>query len=165
MNRLPALRPVAHDGHPDATTIKRELISQAERICRHLLPAGKQDGREWQCGNLRGDPGQSLSVNLATGIWHDFATGEGGSNLLELWRQVRGIQFAAALHEAAAFVSQAAPEPEHFQKGDEAARKRSNWPNFEAGSRGDRLNVANLRGIAPEGIELASERGLLWFAD
>jgi hypothetical protein len=43
-------------------------------------------------GNLRGDPGQSLSINLITGIWSDFSTGEKGSNLLELWRQVRGLR-------------------------------------------------------------------------
>lgn len=59
----------------------------------------------------------------------------------------------------------ALPSQEPARKEDDAARKRSQWPAFETGSRRDCLTVANLRGIAIEGIELASERGLLRFAD
>jgi hypothetical protein len=147
----------------DADMVKRALVDRAEPVCRHLLPAGKRDGNEWHCGNLRGESGQSLKINLAEGIWRDFATGECGSNLLELWRQVRGVDFAAALREAATFTGQAIPEP--VRKDDDAARKRASWPAFATGSRRDLFAVANLRGIAPEGIVLASERGHLRFAD
>jgi hypothetical protein len=59
----------------------------------------------------------------------------------------------------------ALPSPEPARKDDDAARKRASWPAFETGSRCDFLTVSNLRGIAIEGIELASERGLLCFAD
>ena len=103
-------------------------------------------------------------MNLAEGIWRDFATGESGSNLLELWRQVRGVDFATALREAAAFTGQVIPEPAR-KDDDDATRKRASWPAFVIGSRRDRIHVANIRGIAPEGIELASERGHLFFAD
>jgi len=143
----------------DADMVKRALLDRAEPVCRHLLPAGKRDGNEWHCGNLRGESGQSLKINLAEGIWRDFATGESGSNLLELWRQVRGVDFAAALREASAFTGQAMPEP--ARKDDDAARKRANWPAFSQLSRRQKLTLASLRGIAPEGIELASERGLV----
>ena len=148
----------------DADIVKRSLLGCAESVCRRLLPAGKPEGKEWRCGNLRGEPGHSLSVNLDTGVFEDFATGEKGGNLLELWRQVRGVDFATALREAAAFTGQAMPEPAR-KDDDDAARKRSQWPAFEKGSRRDRLAVASLRGIAPEGVELASERGHLLFAD
>ena len=147
----------------NAETLKRDLLYRSESICRHLLPAGKRHGNEWHCGNLRGAPGRSLGINLMTGIWEDFATGERGSNLLELWRQARGVDFATSLREAAAFTGQTMPEL--ARKDDEAARKRSSWPKFTIGSRRDLLAVANLRGIAPEGIELASKRGHLLFAD
>jgi hypothetical protein len=83
--------------------------------------------------------------------------------LLELWIQVRGVNFANALSEASAFTGQAMPEP--ARKYDDAAFKRSRWPAFATGSRRDLITVANLRGIAVEGIEMASERGLLRFAD
>lgn len=155
MNALTASR-------ADADLVKRVLLSLAEHVCRHLLPAGKRQGNEWHCGNLRGEPGRSVSVNLATGLWSDFATGESGSNLVELWRQVQDVDFATALREAAVFTGQAMPEP--VRKTDNAALKRASWPAFEVGSRGDLLTVANSRGIAIEGIELASKRGHLRFA-
>jgi hypothetical protein len=147
----------------DADMVKRALLGSAEAVCRHLLPAGKREGKEWRCGNLRGDPGHSLSVNLDSGVFEDFATSEKAGNLLELWRQVRGVDFATALREAAAFIGQAMPDVR--KDDDDAARKRSQWPAFEKGNRRERLAVASLRGIAPEGIELASERGHLLFAD
>src|ERR1039458_4733048 len=77
----------------DADTVKRELLHRAESVCRHLLPAGKREGNEWHCGNLRGKPGHSLKINLSEGVWEDFATGERGSNILELWKQARGVDF------------------------------------------------------------------------
>lgn len=149
--------------HDQFETLKRDMLGCAEHVCRHLLPSGKRDGNEWRCGNLRGDAGRSLSVNLVTGVWSDFATGEGGSNLLELWRQVRGTDIATALREAAEFCGLSMPES--ARNDDEAARKRAQWPAFEIGSRHDFLSISNLRGIAIEGIELASERGHLRFAD
>jgi hypothetical protein len=147
----------------DADMVKRALLDHAEPVCRRLLPRGKRDGKEWHCGNLRGESGQSLKVNLAEGVWRDFATGESGSNLLELWRQVRSLDFATALREASEFCGLSAPE--RTRKDDDAARKRASWPAFATGSRRDLFAVANLRGIAPEGIILASERGHLRFAD
>jgi hypothetical protein len=60
----------------------------------------------------------------------------------------------------------ALPSPEAARKDDDnAARKRTQWPPFEILSRCEKLTVANSRGIAIEGIELASERGLVWRAD
>jgi hypothetical protein len=88
----------------DASAIKAELLARAETVCLHLLSAGKRAGCEWRCGSLRGEAGASLSINLASGVWQDFAAGQKGSNLLELWRQVRGVDFATALREAAEFL-------------------------------------------------------------
>jgi hypothetical protein len=36
------------------------------------------NGPEWYVGDLAGSPGDSLHVNLVTGLYHDFTTGEGG---------------------------------------------------------------------------------------
>jgi hypothetical protein len=148
----------------DPATIKRELLVRAEQVCRHLLPAGKRHAAEWLCGNLQGEAGRSLAISLATGIWKDFATGERGGNLLELWRQVRRLDFTTALHEAAAFMGHATREAAR-KDDDDAAEKREKWPPFLIGDRHDHGTVANLRGVVIEGIELASERGLLRFAD
>ena len=142
---------------------KSALLNQAENVCYHLLPNGKRHGSEWCCGSLRGEPGRSLAINLSTGLWCDFATGESGSNLLELWRQVHGTDFPTALRESSSFCG-LIPPAANLHAAD-AARKRAQWPALAIGSQRDLMAVANLRGIAPEGIEIASKRGLLWFAD
>jgi hypothetical protein len=147
----------------DASALKAELLACGEPVCLHLLSAGKRVGCEWRCGNLRGEQGKSLSINLHTGVWEDFATGQKGSNLLELWIQVTGKSFPDALREAAEFCGHRIAEP--ARKDDDAARKRARWPAYAMGSRRELLSVSRLRGIALEGIELASERGLLRFAD
>jgi hypothetical protein len=147
----------------NARDVKSDLLGRAESVCRHLLPVGKRAGSEWICGDLLGGPGRSLSINLVAGVWRDFTTGDGGSNLLELWIRVRCVDFPTALREASDFCGMSIPEP--ARKDEDAAHKRASWPVFENGSRRDRLNVANLRGIVIEGIEVASERGHLQFTD
>jgi hypothetical protein len=149
---------------PGAGEVKSELLSRAEVVCRHLLPAGKRVGDDWTCGGIDGRPGRSLSVNLAKGVWKDFATGDTGSNLLELWRQVRRTDFATALTEAAAFCGQLVVQPVRNREGADKTLQRGAWPTFEIGTRQDLIALANLRGVAFEGIELASERGVLRFA-
>jgi hypothetical protein len=163
---VPASAPtsvLSHNRASDIETLKRELVRHAEQVCHHLLPSGKRAGGAWLCGNLMGDEGRSLSVNLATGIWCDFATGQSGSNLLELWRQVRGLQFASTLREASAFCG-VSSNP-HVSAVEDKIKQRARWPKFEIGGHKDLLRVAILRAIALEGIELASTRGLLRFAN
>ena len=55
-----------------------------------LLPGGKVRGNEWICGSRTGGPGDSMSVNLTTGKWADFATDDAGLDLLSLSACVRG---------------------------------------------------------------------------
>lgn len=86
----------------DANEVKAMLSERAEDVCRHLLPGGRREGSEWRAGSLNGEKGDSLGVNMngKKGVWCDFASGEKGDNLLELWIQVRGIQYREALAEA-----------------------------------------------------------------
>lgn len=83
------------------------LARDAEAVCRAYLPKGKRNGHYWHCGNVRGEPGQSLYVHLSgprAGKWLDAATGEHG-DLLDLIAQSRGLDFADALKEAREFLS------------------------------------------------------------
>jgi twinkle protein len=87
----------------ELSEIKKALASRAEEVCRHLLPSGALEKNEWKCGDLHGSAGKSLGVVLTgekAGLWRDFAGDVGGSNLLELWLQVRGVEFQTALNEA-----------------------------------------------------------------
>ncbi len=86
--------------------ISEQLSSQVESVCRNLLPNGRPVGREWVCGSVNGEAGQSLKVCIVggkNGIWSDFASGESG-DLLDLWQAVRNINLADAIKEAKTFL-------------------------------------------------------------
>lgn len=80
------------------------LWTQVDRVAPHLLPNGKKDGHEWVAGNVNGDKGNSLKINLSgKKKWADFAEGDGG-DMLDLWMACRGINLHQAMQEAKAFL-------------------------------------------------------------
>jgi putative DNA primase/helicase len=73
--------------------IRNRLLGQLEDVLRHLLPNGKRRHHQYNVGNIQGDSGDSLKIELQgtnAGLWQDFATGEGG-NIFDLWAAVRNI--------------------------------------------------------------------------
>ena len=83
-------------------TVKAAALCDALAVCQHVLPGGKVAGHEYVVLNpQRADrrPG-SFKVNLRTGRWADFATGDCGGDLISLmaWRyEVRQIEAAQRL--------------------------------------------------------------------
>jgi hypothetical protein len=70
----------------DFERVNSAALANAERIAQAFIPDGRREGREWSGRNpLRGDrkPG-SFKVNLSTGRWSDFATGDAGGDLVSL---------------------------------------------------------------------------------
>ncbi len=63
------------------------------------LPNGKLHGREYKIGNVRGDPGESLSINIDTGAWADFAAGQAGGDLISLYAAIHNISQSDAAKE------------------------------------------------------------------
>lgn len=144
----------------DFTTIKNNALHAARSLLPDWLPGGKASGNEYVCAGLQGGKGRSLSVNLSTGIWKDFATGEGGGDMISLYAAVRGLGQADAAREiagriggmdtqsaagsaaepekkakwdAAEYVPDHAPEPpaSHYKYGAPSAR----WPWHDAQGR------------------------------
>ncbi len=68
-------------------------------IVRRWLPDGRREGCEWVCRNPRRADHRagSFKVNIATGRWADFATGDGGGDLISL----ASYLFAISQKEAA----------------------------------------------------------------
>lgn len=90
-----------------ASFVANELKKNIDSVVKELLPAGKIQGREWCVGNLNGDAGESLKVCLKggkAGVWEDFATGEKGGDLLNLWMAVRKVSLPVAIEQAASFL-------------------------------------------------------------
>lgn len=73
---------------------------EAQRLCEVLLPNGKRIGRQWVVGDVAGNPGDSMAVELEgekRGQWYDHAAGAGGDmlQLVQLNRNLHGIVAAA----------------------------------------------------------------------
>lgn len=64
--------------------INSAALKDMEGLCRRLFPNGKRTGQEWCVGNLEGEPGSSLKINLLDGVWKDFSSGEGGADPISL---------------------------------------------------------------------------------
>ena len=60
-------------------------VNHADAIVRRWLPDGRREGREWVSLNpTRPDRKRgSFKVNLVSGRWSDFATGDGGGDQTE----------------------------------------------------------------------------------
>ena len=80
-------------GRIDFGRVNRAALSNANAIVRGLLPEGRLEGHEWVARNpLRPDRRLgSFKVNVTTGRWADFATGDGGGDLVSLAAFVAGL--------------------------------------------------------------------------
>lgn len=83
--------------------VARAALPYADDIVRRWLPEGRREGSEWVCRNPRRDDHRagSFKVNTNTGLWADFATGDGGKDLVSLGAFLFGLsQKEAALNVA-----------------------------------------------------------------
>ena len=73
--------------------VKEEALSRAKTLIPALLPGGRWQGAEWVAINPKRKDSKagSLSINSATGIWKDFASGDGGADLISLHAWVHGM--------------------------------------------------------------------------
>lgn len=88
--------------------ISKRLAAQAEAVALMLLPGGKRINGDWSAGDLAGNSGKSLKVCLDgehAGCWRDWAGGEEEKgDLLDLWRETRGITAGEAVKQAKEFL-------------------------------------------------------------
>lgn len=80
----------------DFPSLAEQLLQDAPNLLRQWLPAGKARGREYAVGNVKGDAGDSLNINIDNGKWHDLATGEKGGDLISLYAAIHGIKQSEA---------------------------------------------------------------------
>lgn len=85
----------------DFPAVKAASLRSIEMLVGQWLPDGKRRSNEWVALNpTRGDnkPG-SFSINLKTGRWSDFATGQVGSDMIDLLGYLRGLSPVDAARE------------------------------------------------------------------
>ncbi len=86
--------------------IAQAALGNADLIVRRWLPDGRREGAEWCAINpTRNDHRKgSFKVNLKTGRWSDFATGQRGGDLLSLAAALHGLSQAEAAVRVGAMV-------------------------------------------------------------
>lgn len=86
----------------DFQRIAATALLSADTLLPRWLPAGKRERNEYRTGNLRGDAGRSLAVDLTTGKWRDRAEeGIGGGDLIALYAAIHGVKQSDAAQAVA----------------------------------------------------------------
>jgi hypothetical protein len=83
----------------DFNALAQRLLLGSETLVPQWLPSGRRRGHEWVCGDLSGGEGTSLSVNLLSGRWADFATSDRGGDLIDLYAAIHELTMAEAYRE------------------------------------------------------------------
>lgn len=94
----------------DFNAINSNLLINYKSVLQQWLPDGHVRGSEYIATNpTRQDkePG-SFSVNIRTGIWKDFACGDGGGDPVSLYAYLHGLQQGEAAKQLAGMTSYAA---------------------------------------------------------
>jgi hypothetical protein len=87
----------------DFGRINRDALAALPALLSRWLPDGRRDGHEWTARNPRRSdrrPG-SFRINLTTGKWADFATGDSGGDPVSLAAYLAGIGQAEAARQLA----------------------------------------------------------------
>jgi hypothetical protein len=85
----------------DFQALNRSLLADARAMVTQWLPGGRVEGHEYLVRNPKrndGTPG-SFKINLQTGKWADFASGDRGGDLVSLFAFLRGLGQAEAARQ------------------------------------------------------------------
>ena len=82
----------------DFEAINRAALVHGETILRRWLPGGRIEGREYVARNptRRDRHAGSFKINIETGRWADFATGDAGGDVVSLAAYLSGTGQAEA---------------------------------------------------------------------
>lgn len=104
---MSALRTAAlQHGRIDFERVNRAALCALPTLLRRWLPAGKQVGREFVSLNPRRSDRHlgSFRINIATGRWADFATGDAGGDVVSLAAYLGNIGQVEAAKRLAAML-------------------------------------------------------------
>lgn len=92
----------------DFAGLNAALLGRAHGLLPEWFPAGRLKGHEFLVGDLSGKAGDSLSININTGRWADFASGEKGGDLISLYAAIHRLDQGAAAKQLGAAAPTAA---------------------------------------------------------
>ena len=154
---------VCDDLPPKLTTheLKQRLLERLPNVIHSLLPQGSTRGSQYFVGDLDGNRGKSLVIELAgpkAGMWIDFATNDRG-DILDLWGQTRGFnrhsQFPELIEDVSTWLGEPAshtnvPKPPPKAPTDDLGQYSHKWDYTDANGK---LIACVYRYDTPEGKE------------
>lgn len=77
----------------DFKQIAYAALCRGHSLVPQWLPGGEMAGAEYKCLNpTRSDHRKgSFSINLVSGVWSDFATGDSGADLISLYAYIHHL--------------------------------------------------------------------------
>ncbi len=95
---------------PSRNDIRARLMLRLPDVLRYLFPQGRVRGRVFEIGNIKGDRGQSMKIELGgerAGLWHDFESDDGG-DIFDLWAACHNLnartQFTQVLESIRGYI-------------------------------------------------------------
>ena len=88
--------------------VKSRLLDQLTYVLHYLFPEGKEKQKQFIVGDIDGNKGKSLVIELhgsKAGVLHDFATGESG-DIFDLWAHHKGFDIRRDFSRVIESVSQ-----------------------------------------------------------
>ncbi|WP_265023924.1 AAA family ATPase [Wolbachia endosymbiont (group A) of Epagoge grotiana] len=107
--------------------LRTQLLSNIRSCLSYLLPRGIFRGDKFYVGDLQGNKGQSMIVELTgskAGLWHDFSTEEGG-DIFDLWAAVTGKnQFTDTIEDIAKWIG-------YSEKNNTLGQPTASWNYYD----------------------------------
>lgn len=111
----------------DFDRLGRILLDMADRLVPGWLPDGRREGHEWAARNpTRHDKTiGSFRINLNTGVWADFSTGDKGGDLIALYAYIERLEQGEAYRKLAERHGDRVPG--EAQAESRGKRARTDW--------------------------------------
>ena len=150
---------------PLEAALDKLLIADVWRLLG--LPGNPPERDKSVRSPFRPDKNPSFSIYDHGRRWKDHGTGEQG-NAADFLAKARGLSNGDACRElirlAGTGINANGGHQPRRDDDDTKAAKRAKWPEFRTPSQLGIDTIAELRGLSPEGVSLAAERGLLFTA-
>ena len=126
--------------------VRAALLDRLDQVLAYLMPAGRIKRGVFEIGDVSGAKGDSLKVELNSGkagMWHDFATGEGG-DIFDLWAACNSLntktQFPEVVSSAQSWLGMAKTAPQTVRTAaklvtpaeDDLGPPTAKWDYFDA---------------------------------
>lgn len=142
-------------GRIDFRRVADAALASLESLLMEWLPGGRRDGHEFKALNpTRADSKVgSFSVNLNTGAWADFATGDKGGDAISLLAYIDGIAQLEAAKQLAEQLGVALERPQREVGAPPARPQRGEWDAIvPAPAHASELPKAHIKRGKPEAV-------------